>query len=58
MIKEDIFDPLSVLEFGRRIFLIILYVLREKIPIEMAISEYSLLPLDEEIEVKIDEEEL
>lgn len=45
IIKEDVFDPVAVLELGRRIFLIILYVLREKIPIEMAINQYSALPL-------------
>lgn len=34
--------------------MIILYVLREKIPIEIAINEYSKVPLNEEIEVRID----
>ena len=38
--------------------MIILYVLREKIPTEMAINEYSALPLDEDIDVDVDVEEL
>lgn len=33
IIKEEVFDPLAVLELGRRIFLIILYTMKEGIPI-------------------------
>jgi hypothetical protein len=50
IIKEDVFDEVGVLELGRRIFLIILYSMKENIPIEMAIDHYCAISLKDEFD--------
>lgn len=50
-IMEEIFEPFSLLELGRRIFMIVLLTEKQKLPIEVLIEQYSEIPLDCEMEI-------
>ena len=46
LIKTDLFNKYAILEFGRRIFLIILYSLRDQTSIEDTVRSFQEYPLD------------
>ena len=40
-IKESVFKPLSILELGRRVFIILLEAAKNKYPVEVVIEKYE-----------------
>ena len=54
LIKEKVIDEFSLLELGRRIFIILLLTVKQQLPIEVLIEQYSDMSLEDQMEVNID----